>query len=55
MILFLVKVDPQGPTCHTGTDTCWSESNIQNFGFISELETIIKKTENLMRIQVFHM
>ena len=39
---FLVKVDPHGPTCHTGTDTCWSESNIENFGFISELESIIQ-------------
>ena len=43
---FLVKVDPQGPTCHTGTDTCWSESNIENFGFISELETIIKNRKS---------
>ncbi|WP_457831668.1 phosphoribosyl-AMP cyclohydrolase, partial [Staphylococcus aureus] len=23
----LVKVHPQGPTCHTGADTCWSEPN----------------------------
>ena len=21
----LVKVIPHGPTCHTGTDTCWGE------------------------------
>ena len=21
----LVKVHPQGPTCHLGTDTCWGE------------------------------
>ena len=25
----LVKVNPIGPTCHTGTDTCWGEENIQ--------------------------
>ena len=37
----LVKVKPQGPTCHKGTDTCWQESNKQNFGFISDLESII--------------
>ncbi len=24
----LVKVHPHGPTCHTGTDTCWGEQNI---------------------------
>ena len=23
----LVKVHPDGPTCHTGTDTCWGEEN----------------------------
>lgn len=23
----LVKVHPHGPTCHTGTDTCWGETN----------------------------
>ena len=23
----LVKVTPAGPTCHTGTDTCWKEEN----------------------------
>jgi phosphoribosyl-ATP pyrophosphohydrolase/phosphoribosyl-AMP cyclohydrolase len=25
----LVKVHPDGPTCHTGTDTCWGEENSQ--------------------------
>ena len=24
----LVKVHPHGPTCHTGTDTCWGEQNV---------------------------
>jgi len=37
----LVKVNPQGPTCHKGTDTCWKESNTQEFGFLSELENVI--------------
>ena len=37
----LVKVYPQGPTCHKGTDTCWKESNAQEFGFLSELESVI--------------
>ena len=23
----LVQVNPIGPTCHTGTDTCWGEDN----------------------------
>jgi len=34
----LVKVNPVGPTCHTGSDTCWQESNNQEYGFISKLE-----------------
>ena len=38
----LIKVIPQGPTCHKGTDTCWKEDNTQEFGFISELENVIK-------------
>lgn len=38
----LVLVDPVGPTCHQGTDTCWGEKNSASFGFISELENIIE-------------
>lgn len=37
----LVKVIPEGPTCHTGTDTCWGEENTVSFGFLSELQTVI--------------
>jgi phosphoribosyl-ATP pyrophosphohydrolase/phosphoribosyl-AMP cyclohydrolase len=43
----LIQVNPVGPTCHTGLDTCWQESNNQNFGFISKLEdTISERKEN---------
>lgn len=38
----LIKVNPVGPTCHTGLDTCWQELNNQEFGFISKLEETIK-------------
>jgi len=38
----LIQANPIGPTCHLGTDTCWGEDNRQNFGFLTELETIIK-------------
>ena len=38
----LIKVDPQGPTCHKGNDTCWNEKNTVTFGFISQLEKIIE-------------
>ncbi len=37
----LIHVNPQGPTCHKGTDTCWNEENNQDFGFISKLEETI--------------
>lgn len=37
----LIKVKPQGPTCHAGSDTCWNETNESSFGFLSELEGII--------------
>jgi phosphoribosyl-ATP pyrophosphohydrolase/phosphoribosyl-AMP cyclohydrolase len=38
----LIKVNPQGPVCHKGTDTCWQEENVSDFGFLSELENIIQ-------------
>lgn len=45
---FLVKVKPKGPTCHTGSDNCWQESNNQEYGFISKLEkTIQNRKENI--------
>ena len=37
----LIQVNPQGPTCHKGTDTCW-ETNESSFGFLSQLEETIK-------------
>jgi len=37
----LIKVIPDGPTCHTGSDTCWDEENKANFGFLSNLEKVI--------------
>lgn len=37
----LISVNPKGPTCHTGSDSCWNETNSSNYGFISELERVI--------------
>ena len=39
---FLISVNPTGPTCHNGSDTCWNQTNSENFGFISDLEHIIE-------------
>jgi len=39
----LVKVNPLGPVCHTGKDTCWGEENLENqSNFLPELEKVIK-------------
>ncbi|MCM4166247.1 Histidine biosynthesis bifunctional protein HisIE [Arenibacter antarcticus] len=38
----LISVDPVGPTCHKGTDTCWGQENTKSFGFLTELEKIIE-------------
>ena len=37
----LLKVDPVGPVCHTGADTCWSEKNHKN-DFLYHLEHLIE-------------
>lgn len=37
----LISVNPVGPTCHTGSDTCWKEKNESQFGFFSDLEKTI--------------
>lgn len=37
----LIQVNPQGPTCHNGTYTCWNGDNIQEYGFLSTLENTI--------------
>jgi phosphoribosyl-ATP pyrophosphohydrolase/phosphoribosyl-AMP cyclohydrolase len=43
----LIQVNPNGPTCHKGSDTCWNEDNNQKFGFFSTLEeTIAERVAN---------
>ena len=45
----LVKVNPVGPTCHTGTDTCWGEENEMNpLLFLTELQDFINKRKEEM-------
>ena len=39
----LVTVTPHGPTCHTGTDTCWGEKNKNHdIDFLLKLEQVIE-------------
>ena len=54
----LVKANPDGPTCHTGTDTCWGEENSLQFTvyglqdnslmFLKELQDFIDKRHEEM-------
>lgn len=49
----LIRVHPAGPVCHTGTDTCWGESNtIEEISnpllFLSELQDFIEKRHEEM-------
>ena len=45
----LVQATPDGPTCHTGTDTCWGEENKPNpLLFLSELSDFIEKRHEEM-------
>ena len=45
----LVKAIPDGPTCHTGTDTCWGEDNKENpLDFLTELQDFIDKRHEEM-------
>jgi phosphoribosyl-ATP pyrophosphohydrolase/phosphoribosyl-AMP cyclohydrolase len=43
----LIKVNPLGPVCHTGTDTCFNEVNTISYDWIKHLESIIdQRKEN---------
>ncbi|MEN2282271.1 bifunctional phosphoribosyl-AMP cyclohydrolase/phosphoribosyl-ATP diphosphatase HisIE [Algoriphagus sp. SE2] len=42
----LVRANPRGPVCHTGSDTCFDEVNTSKTGFIDQLRAIIKDRKN---------
>lgn len=48
----LIQVRPNGPVCHTGTDTCWGEKNrttsTQSLLFLSELQDFIEQRHREM-------
>ncbi len=45
----LVKANPQGPTCHTGSDTCWGETNEKNpLLFLTFLQDFINRRHEEM-------
>ena len=45
----LIHAHPDGPTCHTGTDTCWGEENHANpLLFLTELQDFINRRKEEM-------
>lgn len=45
----LVRINPVGPACHLGTDTCWGEKNEANpLLFLTELQDFINKRHEEM-------
>jgi len=43
----LIKANPIGPTCHTGSDTCWNEKNESTpTDFLAHLEETIQNRKN---------
>lgn len=42
----LIKVDPVGPVCHKGNDTCFNEINKPNALFLDHLQEIIQDRKN---------
>jgi phosphoribosyl-ATP pyrophosphohydrolase/phosphoribosyl-AMP cyclohydrolase len=42
----LIKVEPVGPACHTGADTCWNEDNKGKAMFLDKLKNVIRDRKN---------
>ena len=38
----LIQAKPAGPTCHTGSDTCFDESNADNAAWLDQLKHVIR-------------
>ena len=43
-ILVLAKAN--GPTCHTGTTSCWNDSSSSDMSFLAQLEDVIASRKN---------
>jgi phosphoribosyl-AMP cyclohydrolase / phosphoribosyl-ATP pyrophosphohydrolase len=44
----LVKSKPAGPTCHTGADTCFNESNHGKAAFLNHLKGVIRNRKETL-------
>ena len=52
----LIQVNPVGPVCHTGTDTCWGEKNEEPVMFLKHckisLTNVMKKCPKALILPV---
>jgi len=44
----LIKAEPAGPVCHTGSDTCFNEINGGETGFLGSLQSLIQQRKRDM-------
>ena len=44
----LIKAEPVGPVCHTGSDTCFNEINSGDSGFLNSLQSLIQQRKRDM-------
>ena len=44
----LIKATPAGPTCHTGSDTCFGEENTEDILFLKHLQNFIEQRRATM-------
>lgn len=44
----LIKAIPTGPVCHTGSDTCFGEKNIEDIMFLKALQNFIEQRRQEM-------
>jgi phosphoribosyl-ATP pyrophosphohydrolase/phosphoribosyl-AMP cyclohydrolase len=44
----LIKAIPEGPVCHTGSDTCFRETNRPGTAFLTTLQEVIRKRREEM-------
>ena len=42
----LIQANPEGPTCHTGKDTCFNEPNQDNAAWLDYLKHVIRSRKN---------
>lgn len=43
----LIKVNPVGPVCHTGADTCWDEENKADFASLQFIEEAVLASDKV--------